>query len=328
VLEGSVRKAGNRVRISGQLIDATTGAHLWANRFDGALEDVFDLQDQVAESVVGAIAPRLEQAEIERAKRKPTESLDAYDYFLRGMADVHTWEREAHEQALSYFYKAIELDPNFAAAYGMAARCYSWRKLCGWATEPEKEMAEAVKLAQKAAQIGQDDALALCTAGITLAYIAHLVEDGDALIEKALTLNPNLAWAWLFSGWAKVWLGETEVAVERELRAMRLSPHDPQTFNMQTAIAAAHFFAGRYDEALSWTNISKRAQMNAPLQPLVTAASAALSGNDAEAQVAMAHIRRMVPSLRLANLKDFMPTRRPEDFARWSDGLRKAGLPE
>jgi len=328
VLEGSVRKAGNRVRISGQLIDATTGAHLWANRFDGALEDVFDLQDQVAESVVGAIAPRLQQAEIERAKRKPTESLDAYDYFLRGMADVHTWEREAHEQALSYFYKAIELDPNFAAAYGMAARCYSWRKLCGWATEPEKEMAEAVKLAQKAAQIGQDDALALCTAGITLAYIAHLVEDGDALIEKALTLNPNLAWAWLFSGWAKVWLGETEVAVERELRAMRLSPHDPQTFNMQTAIAAAHFFAGRYDEALSWTNISKRAQMNAPLQPLVTAASAALSGNDAEAQVAMAHIRRMVPSLRLANLKDFMPTRRPEDFARWSDGLRKAGLPE
>jgi len=163
---------------------------------------------------------------------------------------------------------------------------------------------------------------------MALAYVADLVEDGDALIENALALNPNLAWAWLFSGWVKVWLGEPETAIERELRAMRLSPHDPHTFNMQAAIAAGHFLAGRYDEALSWAKISKRAQMNAPLQPLVTAASAALSGDDAEAEVAMAHIRRMAPDLRLANLKDFVPTRRPEDFARWSDGLRKAGPPE
>jgi TolB-like protein/Tfp pilus assembly protein PilF len=328
VLEGSVRKAGNRVRISGQLIDAATGANLWADRFDGALEDVFELQDQVTASVVGAIAPKLQQAEIERSKRKPTDSLDAYDHFLRGMAGIHTWEREAQNEALSHFYKAIELDANFASAYGMAARCYSWRKLCGWTTEPEKETSEAVRLARRAAQIGQDDALALCTAGIALAYVAGLLEDGDALIEKALALNPNLAWAWMFSGWVKIYLGDPEVAIERETRAMRLSPHDPHLFNMQAAIAAGHFLAGRYDEALSWARTSKQAQMNAPLQPLVTAASAALSGNDAEAETAMAQIRRMVPDLRLANLKDFVPTRRPEDFARWSDGLRKAGLPE
>ena len=132
VLEGSVRKAGNQVRITGQLIDAATGAHLWADRFDGALEDIFDLQDQVTASVVGAIAPKLEQAEIERAKRKPTESLDAYDYYLRGMAAVHHWTREGNDEALRTFYRAIELDPNFASAYGMAARCYSQRKVSGW----------------------------------------------------------------------------------------------------------------------------------------------------------------------------------------------------
>ena len=128
VLEGSVRKAGSRVRITGQLVDTATGAHLWAERFDGGLEDIFDLQDQVTARVVGAIAPKLEQAEIERAKRKPTESLDAYDYFLRGLAVCHEWTREANNEALSLFYKAIELDPNFAAAYAFAARCYGRRK--------------------------------------------------------------------------------------------------------------------------------------------------------------------------------------------------------
>ncbi|HEX9769375.1 MAG TPA: adenylate/guanylate cyclase domain-containing protein [Kiloniellales bacterium] len=328
VLEGSVRKAGNRVRITGQLIDAATGAHLWAHRFDGTLDDVFDLQDQVAASVVGAIAPKLEQAEIERAKRKPTESLDAYDYYLRGMAGVHKWEREAHQEALSHFYKAIELDRNFASAYGMAARCYSWRKVCGWMVDPAKEVAEAVRLARRAAELGQDDALALCTAGIAFGFVAGQLEDGDALIDQALALDPNLAWAWLFSGWVKLWLGEPEVAIERVRHAMRLSPHDPHTFNMQSAIAAGHFFAGRYGEALSWAKTAMRAHMNAPLQTCVAAASAGLTGDVAEAEKAMAHIRQLDPDLRLSNLGDLMPLRRPEDFAMWAEGLRKAGLPD
>src|SRR5262247_3042757 len=129
VLEGSVRKASNRVRITGQLIDATTGVHLWADRFEGSLDDIFQLQDQVAESVVGAIMPQLERAEIKRALRKPTESLDAYDYYLRGMAKLHSGTREAIEGALALFYKATELDPEFASAYGMAAWCCFWRKV-------------------------------------------------------------------------------------------------------------------------------------------------------------------------------------------------------
>ncbi|MDP9137342.1 MAG: adenylate/guanylate cyclase domain-containing protein, partial [Pseudomonadota bacterium] len=171
VLEGSVRRAGNRIRIAGQLIDTATGTHLWADRFDGGIEDVFYLQDQMTVSVVGAIAPKLEQAEIERAKRKPTDSLDAYDYFLRGMAGIHQWTRESNRDALSHFYRAIELDPNFASAYGMAARGYAQRKSSGWGTDRVHEIAETRRLARQATELGQEDAVALSAAGFALAYV-------------------------------------------------------------------------------------------------------------------------------------------------------------
>ena len=329
VLEGSVRKAANRVRITGQLIDASTGAHLWADRFDGGLEDIFDLQDQVTASVVGAIAPKLEQAEIERAKRKPTENLDAYDYYLRGMAGVHQWTREANNEALSTVL------PGHRARPRISPRPMAWRrgatpqrKASGWMTDRAQEIAEAARLARRAAELGKDDAVALCTAGIALAYVVGDLDDGAALIDRALVLNPNLAWAWLFSGWVKIWLGEPEVAIERVARAMRLSPHDPQIFNMQTGTAAAHFFAGRYAEALSWAETAVREQPNYLLATCMAAASDALAGRLAEAQKAMARLRQLDPELRISNLTELIPVRRPEDFARWEDGLRKAGLPE
>ena len=328
VLEGSVRKAGNRVRITGQLVDTSTGAHLWAERFEGGLEDVFDLQDRVTASVVGAIAPKVEQAEIERAKRKPTESLDAYDYFLRGMAAFYPWTREANNEALSLFYKAIELDPNFAAAYGLAARCYARRKLNGWVTDRAFEIAETIRLARQVGELGKDDAVALFGAGIGLAFVVGDLDDGDALLERALVLNPNLAAAWIFSGWVKVWLGEPEVAIEREARAMRLSPHDPQTYNMQAATAAAHFVAGRYTEGLLWAEMSIRGQPNYILSTSVAAASAALAGNQSAAVKAMARLRQLIPDLSISNVNDLFPIRRQEDAIRWAEGLRKAGLPQ
>ena len=328
VLEGSVRKAGNRVRITGQLVDTATGAHLWANRFDGTLEDVFDLQDQVTASVVGAILPKLEQAEIERAKRKPTESLDAYDYYLRGLAVVHEWNREANEEALRLFYRAIDLDPDFAAAYGMAARCYSQRKANVWMVDAARETAEAVRLARRAAELGRDDALALCTAGIGLAYGAGELDDGEALIDQALVLNSNLAWAWIFSGWVKVWQGEPEAAIEQITRAMRLSPQDPYIFGMHAGIACAHLIAGRYTEALSWARAAIRERPNMLMANCVTAASAALAGETVEAEQAIDRLRQLDPKLRISNLQNVIPSRRPEDFTKWTDGLRRAGLPE
>jgi tetratricopeptide (TPR) repeat protein len=316
------------VRIAGQLVDATTGAHLWAERFEGALEYIFDLQDQVTVSVVGAIAPKLEQAEIERSKRKPTDSLDAYDYYLRGIACVHRWSREGSTEALRLFNKAIELDSDFAAAYGMAARCYSQRKVSGWMTDRQKEAAEAERLARQAAELGRDDPIALCAAGMALAYVVGDLDEGAALIDRALSLNPNLAWAWLFSGWVRVWLGQPEVAIEHEAKAMRLSPHDSAFFNMQAATALAHFFAGRYVEALSWVERTIRAQPNHIIALCTAAATSALLGRNGEAKTALVRLRQLDPALRISNLEEVIPIRQPEHFAIWAEGLRKAGLPE
>src|ERR1700738_5233637 len=180
VLEGSVRNAANRVRITGQLIDAANGAHLWADRFDGAIDDVFDLQDRVTARVVGAIAPKLQQAEIERAKRKPTDSLDAYDHFLRGMACVHLGTRQDIDEALRLFYRAIELDRDFASAYGMAAWCFVWRKVNGWIGNRAQEIAEAARLARGAVDLGADDEVGLSESGDTLAFVVHDLDAGRA----------------------------------------------------------------------------------------------------------------------------------------------------
>ena len=178
VLEGSVRKAGHRVRFTGQLIDATTGGHLWADRFDGALEDVFDLQDQVTAKAVGAIEPRLQRAEIERAGRKPTESLDAYDYFLRGMASFHLFNRDSLLEAARLFVRATELDPNYASPYGMASWSGALRNSYGWMVDREREIADAVRLARRAVAVGKDDPTALWSGGLSLAYLGHEVEAG------------------------------------------------------------------------------------------------------------------------------------------------------
>src|SRR5262249_24482041 len=156
VLEGSLRRAANRVRITAQLIDATTGAHLWAERLESALDDIFELQDQVTESVVGAIAPQLERAEIERAKRKPTASLSAYDFYLRGMANLHRGTRDAIDEALTLFGEAMRLDPDFASACGMAAWCHLWRKINGWMSDRTREVDDAITLARRAVRFGKD----------------------------------------------------------------------------------------------------------------------------------------------------------------------------
>ncbi|WP_150768548.1 winged helix-turn-helix domain-containing tetratricopeptide repeat protein [Pseudomonas fluorescens] len=328
VLEGSVRKCGNKVRITGQLIDAKSGTHIWAERFEGLLDDIFELQDQIAESVVGAIAPQLERAEIERAKRKPTDSLDAYDHYLRGMAKLHNGTREAIEQALPMFYKAIELDPEFASAYGMAAWCHFWRKLNGWMADRPQEIAEGVRLARLAVELGRDDAVALTRGGHALSHLAGDVDGGIALLDRARLLNPNLAPAWYLGGILRALRGETESAIENLTHAVRLSPLDPEMFRMQVGMALSHFFAGRFDCATDW---AEKALRNLPtLLPAVAllAACHALSGRMDKAAQAMQRLHELDPSLRLSRMKEWLPIQRPEDLARFVDGLRLAGLPE
>jgi adenylate cyclase len=328
VLEGSVRKSANRVRITAQLIDTSTGAHIWADRFDGGFEDVFDLQDRITASVVGAIAPKLEYAEIDRAKRKFTENLDAYDYYLRGLASAFQLIREPNDEALRLFNKAIELDPDYASAYAMAAWCYLQRQIYGWMTDRKWEIAETARLARRAAELGKDDAVALSRGGLALAYVVGDLEAGGAMIDRAIALNPNLATAWSASGWVKISLGEPEVAIEHLARAMRLSPLDTGIFGMQAATAFAHFFAGRYGEASSWVEKVIGERPNFVVATRTAAACYALAGRQQEAQKAAAHLLQLQPSFRISKLKDYFPLRRQEHLAIWAEGLRKAGLPE
>ncbi len=330
VLEGSVRKSANRVRITGQLIDAMSGAHLWADRFEGTLDDIFDLQDQVTASVVGAIAPQLEQAEIERAKLKPTDSLDAYDYYLRGIARLSQdpSDRTANADALNLLLKAVELDPDFAAAYGTAAWCYVWRKANGWVTDRAKETAEAGRLARRAVALGKDDAVALARGGHALAFVVGEFESGKTFTDHALVLNPNYAVGWMLSGLVRVYRGEPEQAIERLVRAMRLSPLDPLSFVAQTAFAHAHFFAGRYEDAASWAERALQDHPDYQLSLRIFVAANALAGRLEVAQQAAKRLRELDPALRISSLGDRFPLRRAEDLAKFADGLRKAGLPE
>jgi tetratricopeptide (TPR) repeat protein len=265
---------------------------------------------------------------MERAKRKPTESLDAYDHYLRGLAGVHQWTREGNNEALRHFKRAVELDPDFATAYGMAARCYSQRIGFAWVIDRSQEVADAERLARRAGELGKEDAIALCTAGNALVIVVGDINDGSALIDRALKLNPNLAFAWMSSGFARILLGEPGAAIQHVTRAMRLSPQDPQMFAMEIVIAVAHLFAGHPDEAFLWAEKAVQERPNFFVGQCVVAASGALAGKLSDAEKAMERARRLNPALRISNLKELQPFRRPEHLTRLAEGLRIVGLPE
>ena len=330
VLDGSVRKAENRVRITGQLIDATTGAHLWADRFDGGLRDIFDLQDQVTERVVGAIASAVETAEIERARYTPTESLDAYAIYLRGLAKFYQYgNRLATADALRLFNRAIELDPEFALAYSHASHCYAHAKTNSWLSGTPDELAEASRLAQRALELGKDDASVLSGSGWALAFVVRDLGVGTSLIDRALMLNSNLAVAWRCSGWMRIWLGDPKQAIEHFARATRLSPLGWWLADIQSGIAHAHFFLDRYDEAASW---AARAMQNNPdfqAGVRISAASNAIAGRTEEAHETTVRLQRLNSALRVSTLKRVLgPYRHAKDLMKYEEGLRRAGLPE
>jgi tetratricopeptide (TPR) repeat protein len=316
------------VRITTQLIDASSAANLWADHFEAELDDIFALQDQVTRSIVGAIAPKLEQAEIAYGNRKPTESLTAFDYYLRGKAYLYRATQSGSSQALQLFNKALEVDPQFASAYGMAALCYIQRKYFGWMSDPVKEMTEAARLARRAVTLGGDDPVSLCAGGFTLAQSPGQLETGVTLIDRALALDSNQATAWFLRGWATIHLGQPEAAIESFSRALRLNPLDPLIFAVQTGTAAAYFLAGHYDEASSWAERAVRERPSFPAQLRIAAASHALAGRLAEAQKAVARFRELDPEFRVSDIEAVAPFRQSEAVARYIDGLRKAGLPE
>jgi TolB-like protein len=328
VLEGSVRKIASRVRMTGQLIDAASGAHIWADRFESGLDDIFALQDQMTESVVGAIAPRLEQAEIERAKRKPAGNLNAYDCYLRGMAGWHDWTQPSHNNALTLFYRAIELDPEFGSPYALAAGCYLMRKANGWIIDRAAEIAETERLARLGADLGRTDAVALAWSAHALGHVVGDIKAGIAIIDHALRLNANLAVAWQRSGWLRIYAGDCELAIEHLKRAMRLSPLDPLMHLAHSATAFGYLLLENVDEASAWAERALHLRSDWPPALRVLAMSYALAGREQAARQAMTRLRLIQPQLRVSNIHEQIFLHRPEHMAKCIEAMRRAGLPE
>jgi TolB-like protein/class 3 adenylate cyclase len=328
VLEGSVRKSGNRVRITGQLIDAATGTHLWADRFDGLLDDIFDLQDCVTTSVIGAILPHLERAEIERAQRKPTESLQAYDYYLRALASSYRFTREANLEIIELTRAASAIDPQFALPYALAVFSFTQRKAFGWNTNIADEISETRRLAARAIELDRDDARVLAMAGFGFCYVVGEVEEAAVLLARAIQLDPNLVLARTWMGWTKVYLGDTDGAIEQLEVALRVNPLDPLRHTISTAMAYAHFFAGRNDEASALATVVVRQQPNFVPGQRIMMACHAVAGRIDEARQACAAALRIDPTQRISVSNARAPFRRPQDVDKLEGAFRIAGMPE
>jgi TolB-like protein/tetratricopeptide (TPR) repeat protein len=326
VLEGSVRKAGNRVRITGQLIDAATGGHLWADRFDSVLDDIFDLQDRVTTSVIGAISPQVERAEIERARRTPTERLGAYDYYLRALASSYRFTREGNKEVLELTRTANVIDPELALSHALGAFSFSQRKAFGWSTDIPLEVAETRRLAERAIGLDKDDASVLAMVGQALSFVVGEVEEAAALLSQAIARDPNLALARLWRGWTLIYLGEADSAVEQLRFAMRLNPLDPRTYATATAMAFAYFFSDRIEDASRWATTAVRQQPNYLPGQRIMMASHAIAGRVREAQQSCALALQLDPTQRISRRQ--APFRRLQDVQRLEEAYRLAGMPE
>jgi tetratricopeptide (TPR) repeat protein len=248
VLEGSVRRAGQRVRITAQLIEATTGEHLWADRFDGSLEDVFDLQNQVAVSVAGIIEPTLEAAEIRRATARPTNDLTAYDLYLRAYSHSRYWQKEEIVLALDLLGEALKRDPHYGSALALAARCHFVLHANDWTNDHESNRREGVDLARQALGAAADDPVVLGNAAIVLAYFGEDINATIELTDRALALNPSFARGWTIGGWLRLWAGQPEPAIKHFEMALRLSPRADRAQPF-LGIGMAHFVARRFEDA-------------------------------------------------------------------------------
>ena len=328
VLEGSVRKAGNRVRITGQLIDTTTGAHIWADRFDGPLDDIFELQDQVASSVVGAIEPKLRQSEIERATRKPTESLDAWDLYLRALALRHKYTEESMRGAIALLERALAIDPSYVPAAAMIGFCRVHLRAHGVGHVSDAEIAEGMCLARQAIEAGKEDPDALWMAAYTPSFFGHEHTTAASVIDRALTLNPNSAHAWGASGFVSVFQNRPDRAIEALEHAMRLSPLDPLGRAFTMGLALAHFAAGRYEEAIQWVDRTLGEEpRHRPAMRMKAACCAHLDRTE-EARDWVSRVLESEPGLTIARFKASATHFPPEILGVYLEGLRKAGLPE
>jgi adenylate cyclase len=325
VLEGSVRKAGDRVRINGQLIDAATGAHVWAERYDRKIDDIFALQDELTLSVVGAIEPSLRLAEVERVKRKRSDSLDAYDLVLQSQPDVYTRMPAPSTKALVLLERAIALDPTYALAHAYAAQCHHVIFLRGGLSEEHR--AASTRHAEAAIAYGQDDALTLSFAGFVIGMDKHDRAAAFAAFEAALAVSPSSAITYFLGSILLAWAGESERAIEWGERGLRLSPLDPWRWGAFYSSALGHFHRGHYEEAAAAARKAVQYSPTFSQTHMVLAATVSKLGRLEEAKVAAARVLELQPAFRYSRLFASMDCE-PTLVAALSEALRAAGLPE
>lgn len=327
VLEGSVRKSGDRLRVTGQLVDTATGSHIWAERFDGVLQDVFDLQDKITASVAGAIEPKLQQAEIQRARNKPTESLTAYDLYLRALGLFYDLTEDSLTEALALLDRCIAADRRYSSAYALACLCHMNRKMLNWDLGGETEV-NGLQAAKLAIETGRDDPAALASAGIAIAHLGGNLEEGLAQIERSLSLNPNTALGWWAGGYVHFWLGDYESSIAYFHKAMRLSPLDPLAFRSYAGIGRPYFFSGRYEEAIAWADKALSVTPNFVTALQLKVAAAAMAGRSDAAQEAVRQLRAVRPDISIATILRHSPIRAQFQRDFFEAALRKGGLPE
>ena len=327
VLEGSIRKAGKRLRINAQLIDAATRAHLWAGRFDGAEEDIFDLQDNITENVIGIIEPQIRKAEINRSRRKRPQNLDAYDLYLRALPHVYAMHPDDNSRALEFLIQAIELDPEFAPALAFAAWCYEQRLTRGWNTVREDDSAHALALARAALATGSDDANAVGMAGFVLLMTGREYEAALSAIRRATNLNPNNVLVLAHAGFAYGHAGDLQEAISCFQRARRLSPVDPGAFFFLTGEAHALLLSGQYSDAAELARRSAATYDGWDSTYWYLAAACGHLGRSDEAKKAVSKILSLSPGTTISRIRK-LPIQDEARQAILLDGLRKAGLPE
>jgi adenylate cyclase len=327
LLEGSIRKAGPRVRISGQLLEAATGAHMWADRFDGEISEIFELQDRITNHVVVAVEPSLRLAEIERAQRKPTENLDAYDLYLRALPAIDVYTRAGFEQAEGLLRRAVALDPTYADALAALSECLVRMIVNGWAADRQASTAEACELAGRAVAADAENASVLAVVAWAYSTLGVRFDQSLELANRALVLHPNSAPVRSFCGWVFHYLGDSLRAIEQFEEARRLSPVDPKSYFPMLGLAAAHFFAGHFEESVTWTD---RILSEAPSHNVARryrAAALAHLGRVDEAKAAIAELLEAQPGSNLRSARS-ISFHDPRMAALYVTGLEKAGLPE
>src|SRR5262245_15451774 len=328
VLEGSVRKAGDRVRIIGQLIDATSGAHLWADRVEGKMNDLFELQDRVTESVIGAIEPKLQFAEIERAKRKRAENMDAYDYYLRALPASHRPTPSTVDEALRLLEKGRALDPNYPPANALAAWFYFYRVLANWSGSPQEDRANVVRLARAAVDHSTDDPSVLSLGGFLLAAGGRDVDVGAAAGNRAIGLSPNSPLVLQNVAWTLTFTGDQDRALGYFRTAIRLEAANPRIYRALTGAAAACVLAGRFAEAIEFGERARHEFAGWGPTHRFLAAAYAQTGDTKKAAEALAQLEKLEPAVTISHLRSFLPYQNQEQAERLWEGLRKAGMPE